>query len=175
MSALILFGFLGVKDGQRRATTKKNRDGREVQSSHTVYSTAIHGRYGETAAPAELRVWTMSSDAFFPDDSIVFVIAKLFAPPNSPFLLESLYIGNFPGDPDDPSYSDVVPEIDAGPFVMVVGQVIKPPDSTRSGGLKTFTVAASDYVRDEQKYSQILYALFCLLRSLLLIFSKVQH
>jgi hypothetical protein len=156
MSALILFGFLGVRDGHRKSTAKKNHDGRDIQSFHTVYTTAIHGRLGDTAVPAELRVWTMASDVFYPDDTIVFVIAKLFAPANDTFLLECIYIGNFPGDPNDSSYSDMVPEVDAGPFIVAVGQVIRPADSSRSSGLKTFTVAASDYVRDEQKFSQIL-------------------
>jgi hypothetical protein len=156
MSALLLFGFLGVRDGRRKATAKKNRDGRDIQSFHTVYTTAIHGRYGDTAVPAELRVWTTSSEVFYPDDTVVFVIAKLFAPANDTFLLECLYMGNFPGDPNDPSYTDVIPEVDAGPFIVAVGQVLKLPDSSRTGGLKTFVVVASDYVRDEQKFSHIM-------------------
>jgi hypothetical protein len=98
----------------------------------------------------------MASDFFYPDDTIVFVIAKLFTPTNNMFLLECIYIGNFPGDPNDSSYSDIVPEVDVGPFIVAVGQVIRPPNSSRSGGLKMFTVAASDDVCDEQKFSQIL-------------------
>jgi hypothetical protein len=156
MSALLLFGFLGIRDGHCKATAKKNCDGREVQSFHTIYTTAIHGRYGDTAVPAELCVWTMSSDFFYPDDTVVFIIAKLFAPANDTFLLESLYIGNFPGDPNDSSYIDIVPEVDVGPFIVAVGQVIKAPDVSWSGGLKTFTIVTSDYVCDEQKFSHIL-------------------
>jgi hypothetical protein len=146
MSALLLFGFLGVRDGHRKATAKKNRDSQDIQSFHTIYATAIHGYHGDTAVPAELHVWTTSSDVFYPDNTIVFVIAKLFAPANDTFLLECLYIGNFPGNPDDPSYTDIVPEVDAGPFIVAVGQVIGAADSSRSSSLKTFTVAASDYV-----------------------------
>jgi hypothetical protein len=102
-------------------TAKKNRDGGEVQSFHTIYMTAIHGHYRDTAVPAELRVWTISSNFFYPDDTVVFVIAKLFTPTNNTFLLESLYIGNFPDDLNDSSYIDIIPEVDAGPFIVAVG------------------------------------------------------
>src|SRR5262245_44954559 len=137
MSALLLFGFLGVRDGRHTSITKKNRDGKDVQSFYTVYSTCVQCQHNEAGAPAELRLWSSSSAVILPDDTIVFVIAKLFAPTNGPFLLECIYVGNFPGDPDDSSYADVVPEVDAGPFVVVVGQVIKVPD-IRSSPLKTF-------------------------------------
>jgi hypothetical protein len=130
---------------------------RRCNRFHTVYKTAIHGHYRETAVPAKLRVWTTSSDVFYPDNTVVFVIGKLFAPANNTFLLECVYMGNVPGDPSDPLYQETVPELDAGPFVVVVGQVIKPADSSHSGILKSFTVTASDYVRDEQKFSQVLY------------------
>jgi hypothetical protein len=153
MSSLILFGFLGVRDGQRRTTTKKIRDRKEVKSTHTFYSTAIHGSVQGSSTPAELRVWTPSSDFIYPDNTIMFVIAKAFVLAERPILLESIYIGNFPGNPTAPGYPDGVPEVNGGPFIIASGQIISVPDA-RPTVLKTFTVAASDYVRDETRFSQ---------------------
>ena len=161
MTSVILFGFLGVCGGDRQTTTRKVR-GREVHSSYTVYTTAIHGSLHPSSAPAKLRVWSTSSDVVYEDNTIIFVIAKLYTHTNNSILLDSMYIGNVPGDPESSTYEEAVPNIGGGPFVMILGPVVKVAD-TRASPLKTFTVGASEYVRDKLKYSQILYVLLSFL------------
>lgn len=159
MTSCILFGFLGVRDGRRESFTKKNKEGREIRSSYTLYSTSINPPHGDSVS-AILRNWTPSSESFYPDDSIVFVIAKLYAPANQSFLLECLCLSNFPGDPEHPTYGENIPDLDSGPFVIALGQVVRPADPSRQSLLKTFTLGVSDYVRDEQRYSNILWVSF---------------
>lgn len=98
MSAFILTGFLGVANNRRDSRLTKNRSGKEVRSYHTYYSTALHTAQGQSNE-VELRVWNSSSDTFYPDDTILYTMAKMYAPPNQPFLLEAMHVAPVPGDP----------------------------------------------------------------------------
>jgi len=99
-------------------------------------------------------VWSPSSDTIYVNNTIVFLIAKVFTLADNPVLLESMYIRNYLGNPSSPGYGDLLSDVNAGTFFIASRTVISVPDAVPSM-LKMFMVAASDYIRDEMKYSQI--------------------
>jgi len=85
-----------------------------------------------------------------PDDSVVHVIGRLNAPPNSTIVLDSFVCSVYPGDPSDDGYQDGIPS-DLVPLVWVVGGVASKTAIVDASKSRQFDLAVSEYVRDSTK------------------------
>ena len=79
----------------------KNDNGRSVLTYYVVYSTSLScvDDSEDNRIDAELRVFCPQSTPLFPDGTVVYAYAKMFAPPNASLLLDAVRIHPFPGDP----------------------------------------------------------------------------
>lgn len=101
---------------------------------------------------AELRRYSPPNDAVLADDTIAFVIAKVYVPPaNVPgsILLEAIHIAPVPSDPTSDTYEDTVPNFHY-PAVFAQGTVLNNHQEKQSG-LVTFPMNVSDYIRGTTK------------------------
>lgn len=147
MSSFTLIGFFALTGGKRLVSAKSSK------TYYCFYTTTIQCSAG-IDVPAEIRVYSPYNDVPHPDDTIAFVIARAFCPPNDTAHLDAYHLVPVPGNPTESEYqSQRVPDYPY-PFASGVGPVLGTeilPDSTT----KTFSVAVSDYVRDGTKSSTV--------------------
>ncbi|KAJ7934854.1 hypothetical protein B0H13DRAFT_2305312 [Mycena leptocephala] len=75
-----------------------------IHHVHDVTSLKSTSNDIATYPSATFRVYSSSSDAPLPDNTIVFVVAKVSAPTSKPIKLDALYLSAFHGDPNDDQY-----------------------------------------------------------------------
>ena len=98
-------GFFALSGGHRIQSTTTS--GRSV--NHCYYSTAIKTSVrthdSSEFLPATLSAYSPTGETPLPDDTIVFVVAKVFTPDgDKPVELEALHIRAVPGDPQADTY-----------------------------------------------------------------------
>ena len=125
MSTLILIGFLAVGNGRREVTTKPGWEHKEVCVYHNHYTTSVQCSSGS-------------------DNTVTYVAAKCCFLPHNDALLDAIYLAPVPGDPNDESYEDHIPEISV-PFVFGVGHVLGNVP-TSEADIKNFAVNLTEYV-----------------------------
>ncbi|EDR08113.1 uncharacterized protein LACBIDRAFT_297814 [Laccaria bicolor S238N-H82] len=95
MSSLLIIGFFALASGRRLAITKP---GAKSRTWYCYYSTTIQTSTGNIL-PADLRIYSPINDVVHPDNTIAFVIAKAYIPPNDTTFLDVLHLAICPGDP----------------------------------------------------------------------------
>jgi hypothetical protein len=172
MSSFIVVGFFGLTQGNRQSTVKPGRDGRDIRVFHNHYVTSIQCADGSAAA-ADLRVYSPFKDALLPDETVAFIIAKGFAPLGESVQLDTFYLSQVPGDPSADSYDDSVPNVPI-PFIFAIGQVSSGVSLLPGTKIKCFSVALTEYIRDDYRSSTIVFVLCSFLaRSRLVTFLSV--
>lgn len=160
MSSFYLFGNFAVAGGSRVFTEKTVSAGssgdRTVRTPHILYDTTVSLTNSSTIQ-ASLRVYGPPNENPLPPQTVVFAVAKAFAPANGTILMDVLTLVPYPGNPDDDSYDDFIPDFPAT-LAMVTGPVHMKPfvcsDDSKSRG---FFIEASEYVRDTARVSSIQY------------------
>ena len=145
MSSFTLIGFFALAGGKHLVSTKSSK------TYYCFYMMTIQCSAG-IDVPAEIHVYSPYNDVPHPDDTIAFVIARAFCPPNDTAHLDVYHLIPVPDNQTESEYqSQCVPDYPY-PFASGVGPVSGMeilPDSTT----KTFSVAVSDYVCDGTKSS----------------------
>lgn len=159
MLSFFLFGNFAVAGASRVSAVKKVADTsgeRTITTSHYIYDTTVSVRNSETIQ-ASLRVYSPAHDIPLPSQTVVFAIAKAYAPSNGTILLDALWMLPYPGDCKGDSYEDIIPDFPAT-FAIFTGRVRTTAsallDSAKS---KAFIVDVGEYVRDALQLSSIQY------------------
>ncbi|KAJ7862451.1 hypothetical protein B0H14DRAFT_2204764, partial [Mycena olivaceomarginata] len=100
MSSFNVFGFFALTAGKRVATQPA---GATYPIHHCIYTTSLKSSDNVYVA-ANLRVYSGAGDAPLPDNTITFVVAKVFAPTGKPVELDGLYISAMPGNVNSYEY-----------------------------------------------------------------------
>lgn len=149
-----VFGFFGLAGAERVSTTRSS--GKEIW--HRVYTTSLQCSSG-IHIPAKLRIYSPFNDIVHADNTIAFVVAKAFCPPNETALLDAYHIFPVPGNPADEDYESLAPDC-PHPFVTGVGTVSGRAEVLADGVTKVFSVILNEYVRDSVRISTVQYVLF---------------
>ncbi|KAJ7309278.1 hypothetical protein DFH08DRAFT_974760 [Mycena albidolilacea] len=150
MSSFNAFGFFALAAGRRVPT---QLPGATYPIHHCHYTTSLKSSDNVNVA-ATLRVYSAAGDAPLPDNTIIFAVAKVYAPAGKPVDLVALYISAIPGDVNTDEYENTIPECPT--FVYGVGHIPHNhtaqvfPDSS-----KAFTISISEYVNGSPKSSVI--------------------
>ncbi|KAJ6556296.1 hypothetical protein B0H19DRAFT_1235514 [Mycena capillaripes] len=151
MSSFNTFGFFALTSGKRIAT---HSPGATYPVHHCHYITSLKSSADGVYVAATLRVYSGAGDAPLADNTVAFVLAKVYAPTGQPVELDALYMAAIPGDVNSDTYDDAIPEIPT--FLYGVGHV---PQSHTAEVLadnsKLFIVCVSDYVGGSPKNSTI--------------------
>ncbi|KAI0640433.1 hypothetical protein C8Q79DRAFT_921702, partial [Trametes meyenii] len=118
---------------------------------HCYYATAIQCASGDSI-PAELRVYSPPNDTPLPDDTIVFLVAKLHLRPNDSALLDAVQLFPVPGNPSSETYQDNVPDMPY-PNIYAIGVVQGKHEVLADGKSRGFTLNVSERVHDTAKDS----------------------
>ena len=106
--------------------------------------------------PADIHIYSPYNDVVLPDDTIAFVVARAFCPPNETAFLDAYHLIPVPGNPTETEYqSQRVPDCPY-PFALGVGAV-SGTEVLADSVTKAFSVVVSDYVRDGMKSSTVQY------------------
>lgn len=133
--------MLGLTDGMRRSVTRPNGS----KAWFSYYKSAISCLSG-TSIQAEIRNYSPPNDTLYPDDTVVFVIAKAAFCNGTSFLLDIIHMLPFGGDPRSDSYEAGIPNFTC-PYVLALGTVIA-HGPTNVEGVRSFTLSSTEYVRD---------------------------
>jgi hypothetical protein len=155
MSSFIVVGFFALRSGRRVRTPISKANGSTAMIWHVHYKTTLTCQ-DPLSLLAELQNYNPINNTVFDDDSIAFMVLKVYIPPGnvaSNVLLEALYIAPLPGDLGDDSYDDHLPNF---PHSLVFGlrMVTAPVDSSPDSCI-LFPVSLSDYVQGSLKQSTI--------------------
>ena len=153
MSSLLVVGFFALASGRRLAITKP---GAKSKTWYCYYSTTIQTSSGNIL-PADLRIYSPMNDVVHPDNSVAFVIAKAYIPPNDTTFLDALHLAICPGDPSSDSYEESLPDCPY-PWIFGVGHVPSKAE-TLTDNTKIFPVSHTEYVRESSRNSYIMFVL----------------
>jgi hypothetical protein len=171
MSSFFIIGFMAVKDGHLKEVDTSSNSGGTIRLHYVYYTVGLQCLHPQSNLLGELRSYCHSStDPILPDNTVIFVVAKAHAPPNACVVMDSLYIAAIPGNPEDESYDDHVPDM-CYPFVFCLGQVTRSLSATATSTLKTFQLNVSEYVRSKQNTSSLQCAFHIIYNFISLIFA----
>ncbi|KIM57181.1 hypothetical protein SCLCIDRAFT_29026 [Scleroderma citrinum Foug A] len=147
MSSFTLIGFFALAGGKCVVSTKSSK------VHYCFYTTSIQCTAG-IDIPAEIHIYSPYNDVPHPKDTIAFVIAKAFCPPNDTALLNAYHLIPVPGNPTETEYQmQHVPDCPY-PFVSGIGAVSS-TEVLPDGVTKAFSVLVGDYIRDGTKSSTV--------------------
>jgi hypothetical protein len=150
MSSFTVLGFFALASGRRLQTLKPGTTTRTWHAHYTTTIQCINPPY----LPADLRIYSPINDIVHADDTIAFVVARLYVPPTGDVLLDAIRIVPCPGDPSNDSYDETVPNFQ---FPMVYGLgVVSSVHETLPNGSTVFPVTLTEYVRDTSQQSNVL-------------------
>ncbi|CDO69900.1 hypothetical protein BN946_scf184884.g59 [Trametes cinnabarina] len=152
-STLNIFGFFALAGGVRRSTPRASSSSSASVTFHCYYSTVIQCSSG-SALPAELRVYSPPGQNPLPNNTIVFLTAKLHLRSALPVLMDAMHLYPFPGDVNDMDYEDHVPDMPY-PLIYGIGTVQSKEETLADGKSRGFLVSASERVRDVQALSTL--------------------
>lgn len=129
---------------------------RDVPGAFSFFDTSFLCAGNPDPVPVDLRHYRALEDAPIADDAVVGITAKAFSPGHvvpEDFLLDTVDIDIFPGDPHSPTYDDHMPS-PRPPNVHANGTVT---DSQQTTGdpIVTFLISVSEFVRNSRKQSII--------------------
>ena len=153
MSSFYLFGNFAVAGMSCVSTVKKIGD-YPVTTFYYLYDTTITLHNGPSIQ-VNLRIYSLLHNNPFPPQSIVHVYAKAYTPINNVIQLDALSLYLYPGNSNDNSYEEGVPEFPAT-FVSLNGfvhlQLETVPNDPHAKG---FVLDVVEYVRDKACVSQL--------------------
>lgn len=152
MSSFVVFAVLAVSGG-RRVTANRPPPNENKVTSHIIYASSV-SLLDNSVRNAEIRHWAPSSSAILPDNTVVLLLAKAYAPPDGVFLFDTLLLVPFPGDPDAPDYDDHLPDFHT-PWVCATGRAHSATTTLADGVSRGFELLVTEYVRDESKMSYL--------------------
>ncbi|KDQ49074.1 hypothetical protein JAAARDRAFT_143925 [Jaapia argillacea MUCL 33604] len=155
MSSLTMIGFLALCAGR---CTMALKPGSPVKVFHCLYTTAVQCSSGDLL-PAKLHAYSPPNDTILPDNTVAFVIAKVFAPPNADIILNAIHVVPLPGNPNNDDYESHIPDV-PHPFFLGLGSAQGLQETLADGKLRGFTVLLSDYVRESVKQFNIQFVSF---------------
>jgi hypothetical protein len=154
MSSFSIIGFFGLASGRHISLPRPSDS--SLSTNYVVYTTSIQLN-PTTAVPAEIRMWSPRNSIVHSDDSVAFIIAKAFVPAphaaSATVLLDPYFIHVFPGNPQDDSYKDSIPDLPF-PYVYALGTVTGTHTVLPNQHI-SFPLQLTEYVRDENKTSVI--------------------
>ncbi|KAJ7114991.1 hypothetical protein C8R44DRAFT_564848, partial [Mycena epipterygia] len=100
MLSFNVFGFFALAGGKQVATTPP---GATYGIHHIHYMTSLK-TLDDNYLSTSLRVYSASGDATLPDNTIAFVVAKVFAPTGRPIELDGLFMMPVSADVDAATY-----------------------------------------------------------------------
>jgi hypothetical protein len=106
MSSISCLGFFALARGARSSVIKRATN---KPTTYAFYDTTIQCTSGDPI-PAQIRIYSPNGDVVHPDSTVVFLFAKVFAPPQGPILLEAKWAHPFPSNPNDDGYDDAIPD-----------------------------------------------------------------
>ena len=155
MSSFSVIGFLGLANAECIASPRPN--GREVW--HCFYATTLQCSSG-IEIPAKICIYSPFNDVVHMNNTVAFVIAKAFCPPNDLVLLDAYHIFPVPGNPaDEEEYESRAPDC-PHPFMSGIGIVSGRAEVLADGITKIFPVVVNEYVRDSVKTSTVQFVFF---------------
>ena len=157
MSTFTTAGFFGLTSGCHICTEVAKTNGSTQGVYYIHYITSVNCSVSGPIS-AELRKYSPPNDTVLADNTIAFVIAKVYVPPaNVPgnILLEAIHIAPVPGDPTSEAYEDSVPDF-RFPAIFAHGCVINEHQEEKLG-VVTFPMVVSDYIRGGTKQSTLQY------------------
>ncbi|KAF8518805.1 hypothetical protein JB92DRAFT_2711880, partial [Gautieria morchelliformis] len=101
--------------------------------------------------PLEMRLYSPPGETLLPDDTVVRIVGRIFAPSGT-ILLDVFSLTAYPGDPASEQYEDAIPN-DTSVAVWGVGAVLNNMEYASDSQTCTFNLAVADYVRDGTKSS----------------------
>ena len=114
MSSFTVLSFFALASGCCLQTLKP---GTTTCTWHAHYTTTIQC-ISPLYLPADLCIYSPINDIVHADDTIAFVIARLYVLPTGDVLLDEICIIPCPGDPSSDSYNETVANFQ---FLMVYG------------------------------------------------------
>nr|GAT44687.1 predicted protein [Mycena chlorophos] len=144
MSSCIAIGYFPLTGGTRISQYNAQKG---ITTQHTLYASSIKTASNE-ALPATLR--TFGGTNSIPDNTLMYAVAKMFAPVGAAAVVELEPIASYiiAGDPNSAGYEASVPECPT--FIIGVGNVVSqaipmPPTA------KTFVLNMTEYVGSAMK------------------------
>ncbi|KAI0668642.1 hypothetical protein C8Q78DRAFT_1081033 [Trametes maxima] len=107
----------------------------------------IYGARLETPSPQSFVFIAPPNDTPLPDDTIIFLVAKLHLWPNDITLLDAIQLFPVPGDPSSEFYQDNIPDMPY-PNIYAIGVVQGKHEVLANGKSRGFTLNVSDCVVD---------------------------
>ncbi|KAF8514800.1 hypothetical protein JB92DRAFT_2602360, partial [Gautieria morchelliformis] len=74
---------------------------------YCFYDTIVQGAVDSTV-PLEMRLYSPPGETLLPDDTVVCVVGRIFAPPSGTILLDVFSLTAYPGDPASEQYEDAI-------------------------------------------------------------------
>lgn len=152
MSSLNIFGFFALANGHRVRTV---RPGSTSAVYHTLYDSALQCAQGP-ALPADIRIYSPMGDALLQDNTVVFLLGKLWTPSTDTIHIDTVLCIPFPGDPSSDSYEDTLPDAQY-PFIVGLGNVSATVPLSADDTPVPIPVRMTEWVRDELRSSSIVY------------------
>lgn len=138
MSSFTLTGFFALAGGKCVVST------RSTKVYYCFYMTTIQCSAG-VDIPADIHIYSPYNDVVLPDDTIAFIVARAFCPPNETAFLDAYHLIPVPGNPTETEYqSQRVPDCPY-PFALGVGAV-SGTEVLADSVTKAFSVVVSDYI-----------------------------
>jgi len=134
-SSCLISGVFPLSEGTRNADP----------SYYATYLSALEFINDERFINVSIRKYTASSDDLYADDSFVFMVAKAALPAGGAGMLDPIHLTPFISPPEG-LHSYYPPE--PTHIASITGTVSSTDDS---GPTRSFTLATSEYVRDERR------------------------
>jgi len=153
MSCFLILGFFALLSGQWVCTAITKVDGLSTSIWHIHYEMALTCQE-PPSLPAELRNYSPVNDTVFQDNTVTFMLAKVYVPPGNiagNVLLEAIHVVPLPGDPSDKSYNKHLPNFPY-PLKLGLGTVTSLVETLPDGCI-SFPVSLSDYMQGNLKQS----------------------
>ena len=149
MTTVCLFtitGFFVVRSGNRNNAQR-----------HACYDSAL-ACINSPSVPAHIYIYNPVSPALIPDNTIVWILGKIYYPPPGdcqPAVIDAVEFGVLPGDPSSATYIAGMPNF-CQPAVTIAGIVSSGPQPVDAGAIE-FLLTTQEYVHGDTKTSTVMY------------------
>ncbi|KAI6106361.1 hypothetical protein EDD17DRAFT_1479806 [Pisolithus thermaeus] len=154
-------GYLAMAEGCHVSSMKPSS---VVKVYQCLYTTALHST-GSFSFPGELCIYSPFNDVILPDNTVGYVMVRVYFPPNmcgEKILLEASHFFPLPGDPSSDAYEPSILSC-LMPFVLALGSVPSHPSTLSDSSSHMFMVVISNYVQDgRMSSSPVCFCALCL-------------
>lgn len=152
MSSLNVFGFFNLSNGHRIHTVWPSSTSTIY---YTIYDSTIQYVQGP-ALPSDICCYSPMGDAIHPDNTVVFLLGKLWLSPSKGIHINPVFCFLFPGDPTLDLYEDALPNAQY-PFIVGLGSVSATVPQSIDNTPVPVPVQLTEWVQDKLRSSSILY------------------